>query len=91
MGRANVTVCAVFYLPNYPSYDGAREAEPPDRHSQAGAGNERKCRYSEMAAAPLLEPSTVQEGDGRGRNAGCPAPPAQIRTCGITAYGSYLG
>jgi hypothetical protein len=27
----------------------------------------------------------------RGRDAGCPAPPAQIRTCGITASGSYLG
>jgi len=27
---------------------------------------------------------------GRGRDAGGPAPPAQIRTGGITAYGSYL-
>jgi hypothetical protein len=27
----------------------------------------------------------------RGRNAGYPAPPAQIRTSGTTAYGSYLG
>ena len=26
----------------------------------------------------------------RGRDAGCPAPPAQIRTCGTTAYGSCL-
>jgi hypothetical protein len=29
--------------------------------------------------------------NGRGRDAGCPAPPAQIRTCGSPAYGSYLG
>ena len=29
-------------------------------------------------------------GLGRGRDAGCPAPPAQIRTCGTTAYGSCL-
>jgi phospholipid/cholesterol/gamma-HCH transport system substrate-binding protein len=29
--------------------------------------------------------------DDRGRDAGCPAPPAQIRTCPIKAYGSYLG
>jgi hypothetical protein len=29
--------------------------------------------------------------DGRGRDWGCPQPPAQIRTCGTTAYGSYLG
>jgi hypothetical protein len=28
---------------------------------------------------------------GRGRDPGCPGPPAQIRTCGTTAYGSYLG
>src|ERR1700732_900387 len=27
----------------------------------------------------------------RGRDAGCPAPPAQIRTGRIAAYGSYLG
>lgn len=28
---------------------------------------------------------------GRGRDTGFPMPPAQIRTCRITAYGSYLG
>jgi putative transposase len=28
---------------------------------------------------------------GRGRGAGFPAPPAQIRTCRATAYGSCLG
>jgi hypothetical protein len=27
---------------------------------------------------------------GRGRDVGHPTPPAQIRTCGITAYGSCL-
>ena len=27
----------------------------------------------------------------RGRDAGCPAPPAQIPASGITALGSYLG
>ncbi len=27
---------------------------------------------------------------GRGRDVGFPTPPAQIRTCGITAYGSCL-
>jgi hypothetical protein len=26
---------------------------------------------------------------GRGRDEGYPSPPAQIRTCSITAYGSY--
>jgi YD repeat-containing protein len=28
---------------------------------------------------------------GRGRDWGCPQPPARIRTCGTTAYGSYFG
>ncbi len=28
---------------------------------------------------------------GRGRDASCLAPPAQIRTCSFPAYGSYLG
>ena len=28
---------------------------------------------------------------GRGRDTGYPMPPAQIRTCRITAYGSCLG
>jgi len=32
----------------------------------------------------------VQFDSGHGRNAGCPAPPVQIRTCGTTAYGSYF-
>ena len=29
--------------------------------------------------------------EDRGRDADYSAPPAQIRTCGIPAYGSYLG
>jgi hypothetical protein len=28
---------------------------------------------------------------GRGRDRPCGRPPAQIRTCSITAYGSYFG
>ena len=28
---------------------------------------------------------------GRGRDTGHPVPPAQIRACGTTAHGSYLG
>src|SRR5437016_10710695 len=33
----------------------------------------------------------VRDNDGRGRDFGCPKPPAQIRTSGFPAYGSYLG
>jgi hypothetical protein len=32
----------------------------------------------------------VWQMQGRGRERPCGRPPAQIRTCGITAYGSYL-
>lgn len=32
-----------------------------------------------------------RETGGRGRDGGCPPPPAQIRTSGTTAYGSCLG
>jgi hypothetical protein len=31
------------------------------------------------------------ERNGRGRDRDCSRPPAQIRTCGITASGSYFG
>jgi len=31
-----------------------------------------------------------KDDEGRGRNAGYPAPPAQIRTCATNAYGSYI-
>jgi hypothetical protein len=34
--------------------------------------------------------SFASDGSNRGRNAGCPAPPAQIPACGTTALGSYL-
>ena len=34
--------------------------------------------------------NTQNNGAGRGRAAGCPAPPAQIPACGTTALGSYL-
>jgi hypothetical protein len=40
---------------------------------------------------PTREQINANRANGRGRDAGCPAPPAQIRTCGSPAYGSYLG
>src|SRR6516165_3361677 len=40
------------------------------------------------AAGLVLPPPSL--GD-RGRDAHCWTPPAQIRTCGFPAYGSYLG
>ena len=36
-------------------------------------------------------PMTRTYAGGRGRDRPCGRPPAQIRTCSITAYGSYFG
>ena len=44
------------------------------------------CTYIQWRVFPRSD--TV--GHDCGRNAGCPAPPAQIRTSGFPAYGSYL-
>ena len=42
---------------------------------------------------PVLASNSITAGGettGRSRDAGFPAPPAQIRTCATSAYGSYL-
>jgi hypothetical protein len=41
------------------------------------------CAIGAQAATVLV--------NGRGRDPGYPGPPAQIRTCTASAYGSYLG
>jgi len=62
------------------------------------------CTLSTLTAAygansaPAIDVSQVHSsgaqstsvGEGRGRDSSYPLPPAQIRTSGITAYGSYL-
>ena len=68
--------------------------------------NERRARVAEAetAAPPDSEAAETQPGQsdsaaqnpkseetGRGRDSGRPLPPAQIRTGGFPAYGSYLG
>jgi len=57
-------------------------APSPNDHDRA-AGPDTITRAIHRAA--------VNKVNGRGRDAGSPAPPAQIRTCGIPGYGSYLG
>jgi murein DD-endopeptidase MepM/ murein hydrolase activator NlpD len=50
------------------------------------------CEFGDTIPAGFGVPWNVLNPlDYRGRDAGHPAPPAQIRTCGATAYGSYLG
>ena len=49
-------------------------------------GNRRTVSVREVVNGLMYVLST-----GRGRDAGFPAPPAQIRTCRATAYGSCLG
>jgi hypothetical protein len=72
----------------------------PVAHGQIAVKNQGYVPFSEepinYRSENLTDPVAVLEkrldrGEGRGRDAGCPAPPAQIRTCGIPAYGSYLG
>ena len=43
-----------------------------------------------LASDPPMGVATTAVPAGRGRDRGYPLPPAQIRTCGITAYGSCL-
>ena len=46
------------------------------------------CDHGSRGLAGLRAGASVS---GRGRDASYLAPPAQIRTCGFPAYGSYLG
>ena len=45
---------------------------------------------NQIASSTRLAPTLDATNSGCGRNRGCPLPPAQIRTCRITAYGSCL-
>jgi len=55
-------------------------------------GSLRKT-VGDVAPAKMIEEAEgiILSWKGRGRDISCLMPPAQIRTCGITAYGSYLG
>ena len=52
---------------------------------------ESRCGWAANRTRSGIGKRRVIKGSGRGRNAGHPTPPAQIRTSGITAYGSCLG
>ena len=64
----------------------ARKAEL--KHTKAVAAERGFVSQNADASVKRTE---INRLNGRGRDASCPAPPAQIRTCGIPAYGSYLG
>jgi hypothetical protein len=86
-----------------PKHGGERNANPARRSTSRlcprPARNQRRATkgdtmqhenpFFRSVAKPSASPQP--EIQGRGRDAGCPAPPAQIRTSGIPAYGSYLG
>jgi hypothetical protein len=50
------------------------------RQAEAGGAVKELCRANGFSDATF----------GRGRDGDCSPPPAQIRTCGTTAYGSCL-
>jgi hypothetical protein len=52
---------------------------------------EKDERLKALARSKSIRVNRLMDVDDRGRDAGYPAPPAQIRTCPIRAYGSYLG
>ena len=64
----------------------------PSRGRKAAGHKSGGPRYLLLHSGLLrwLDPSYTR-GCCRGRDAGYPAPPAQIRTSGATAYGSYRG
>ena len=69
------------------------DTSPASRHIPAAvrrAVRERdgnRCRFVDAAGRRCPQRDRL----GRGRDAGCPAPPAQIRASGTTALGSCLG
>jgi hypothetical protein len=54
------------------------------------SGPVMSMREGSMETSQQL-PLRADARDGRGRDEDCSPPPAQIRTCGFPAYGSYLG
>jgi hypothetical protein len=63
----------------------------PSAGVDAVVRNKQGKRVSQQAKPTLLLALALALAlAGRGRDAGRPTPPAQIRTCGVTAYGSCL-
>ena len=69
--------------------------EPTLRHEPATFFDAIAGRVNamlELGLFPRLSPRFLKSPScGRGRDGPYGPPPAQIRTCGTTAYGSYLG
>jgi hypothetical protein len=81
-----------------PGSTGACEAQLWEFTAPSGENEAGEQRVPHRVAAASLDQAIGfmrrEHADfiiGRGRDTGCPAPPAQIRTSGIPAYGSYLG
>ena len=68
--------------------DGIENTTATGGGGTTGGGG--KTGGKEVAGRAKSERTSSAPAD-RGRNAGYPAPPAQIRTCPIRAFGSYLG
>jgi hypothetical protein len=62
-----------------------------ERPAAAGGWRSIGDSVKGRGSGTLSSPLSLSPERGRGRDGHCWPPPAQTRTCGITAYGSYRG
>jgi hypothetical protein len=70
---------------------GSKERPKRARGSQLIGSTHPIAVNTAAYISPEQLPCRPDANDGRGRDGDCSPPPAQIRTCGFPAYGSYLG
>ena len=74
--------------PPNPVLDPAADRAMYENRMRAAA---YRAAAGSTAPGAAIDRAAVNRANCCGRDASHPAPPAQIRTCGIPAYGSYLG
>ncbi|WP_354003907.1 HAD-IA family hydrolase [Pseudomonas carnis] len=72
-------------------YSAALSCRKPNTHLYEKVTELSGFRPEQLLLIDDTPANVLAARDGRGRNGSCLPPPAQIRTCGTTAYGSCLG